>query len=220
MRDRTLLAQLQALPLDAKILMTKQRIREWYNYWHGNVVISFSGGKDSTVLSHLVHEEYPDVPMVFSNTGLEYPEIQAFARKMGAEFVRPKMQFSDVISKYGYPIIGKEVAEAISFARRIVPKTEGVGTTSERKRIKMRGERNKETALVRRLGEVSEEVQENWAEKSRRNRPKNGLPPPNRRNQRKNGVEKSKPHRGNTSTKERRELKRIERARRQLMGKD
>ena len=142
MRDRTLLAQLQALPLDAKILMTKQRIREWYNYWHGNVVISFSGGKDSTVLAHLIHEEYPDVPMVFANTGLEYPEIQAFARKIGAEFVRPKMQFSDVISKYGYPIIGKEVAEAISFARRIVPI--GGGTTAERKRTEMYGKRNNE----------------------------------------------------------------------------
>ena len=81
--------------------------------------VSFSGGKDSTVLAHLVHDIYPDVPLVFSNTGLEYPEIQAFARKMGAEFIRPKMAFSDVISKCGYPIISKEVSEAIYFARSI-----------------------------------------------------------------------------------------------------
>ena len=121
MRDKILLRQLQALPLDAKILMTQQRIREWYDHWFGDVVISFSGGKDSTVLAYLVHNMYPDVPMVFANTGLEYPEIQAFARKMGAEFVRPKMSFSEVISTYGYPIISKEVAEAIHFARRIVP---------------------------------------------------------------------------------------------------
>ena len=134
MRDKTLLAQLQALPLDAKVLMTQQRIREWYNYWHGNVVISFSGGKDSTVLTYLVHDMYPDVPLVFANTGLEYPEIQAFARKMGAEFVRPKMSFSEVISKYGYPIIGKEVAEAISFARRIVPQNPETVETLERER--------------------------------------------------------------------------------------
>lgn len=120
MRDKTLLRQLQALPLNAKVLMTQQRIREWYNHFNGNVFISFSGGKDSTVLTHLVHDMYPDVPLVFANTGLEYPEIQAFAKKMGAEFVRPKMSFSEVISTYGYPIISKEVAEAISFARRIV----------------------------------------------------------------------------------------------------
>ena len=119
MRDKTLLLQLQHLPLDAKILMSQQRIREWYNYFNGDVMISFSGGKDSTVLAHLVHKMYPDVPLVFANTGLEYPEIQAFAKKMGAEFVRPKMRFDEVITKYGYPIISKEVAEAIHCARYI-----------------------------------------------------------------------------------------------------
>ena len=87
--------------------------------FNGDVYVSFSGGKDSTVLAHLVHDLYPEVPLVFSNTGLEYPEIQAFAKKMGAEFIRPKMQFSEVISKYGYPIISKEVSEAIYYARRI-----------------------------------------------------------------------------------------------------
>lgn len=122
MRDKTLLRQLQALPLDAKILMTQQRIREWYNHFSGDVMVSFSGGKDSTVLAHLVHDMYPNVPLVFANTGLEYPEIQAFAKKMGAEFVRPKMRFDQVISKYGYPIISKEVAEAIHAARHIVAK--------------------------------------------------------------------------------------------------
>lgn len=113
------LRQKQSLPLEAKVIMTKQRIREWYNHFNGDVSVSFSGGKDSTVLAHLVHELYPDVPLVFSNTGLEYPEIQAFAKKMGAEFLRPKMMFSEVISKYGYPIISKEVALAIYYARRI-----------------------------------------------------------------------------------------------------
>ena len=113
------LRQRQALPLSAKVSMTKARIREWYNHWDGDVYVSFSGGKDSTVLAHLVHELYPGVPLVFSNTGLEYPEIQSFARKMGAEFVRPKMQFSEVISKYGYPIISKEVSQAIYYARRV-----------------------------------------------------------------------------------------------------
>ena len=130
MRDKTLLRQLQALPLDAKVLMSQQRIREWYNYFNGNVCISFSGGKDSTVLVHLVHDMYPNVPLVFANTGLEYPEIQAFARDMGAEFVRPKMNFIEVVTRYGYPIISKEVAEAISFARRIVPIGGGYNTES------------------------------------------------------------------------------------------
>ena len=119
MPDRSDLMQRRALPLGAKVLMTQSRIREWYNHFNGDVYVSFSGGKDSTVLAHLVHDLYPEVPLVFSNTGLEYPEIQAFAKKMGAEFIRPKMQFSEVISKYGYPIISKEVSEAIYYARRI-----------------------------------------------------------------------------------------------------
>lgn len=124
MRDKILLHQLQALPLRAKITMSEERIIEWYKHFDGNVMISFSGGKDSTVLAHLVHSMYPDVPLVFANTGLEYPEIQAFARKMGALFIRPKMRFDEVISKYGYPLISKEVAEAIHAARYIVPHKE------------------------------------------------------------------------------------------------
>lgn len=130
MPDRSDLMQRRALPLRAKVLMTQNRIREWYQHFNGDVYVSFSGGKDSTVLAHLVHDLYPDVPLVFSNTGLEYPEIQSFARKMGAEFIRPKMQFSEVISKYGYPIISKEVSEAIYYARRI-RNGGGYGTTKK-----------------------------------------------------------------------------------------
>lgn len=131
MPEKWVLQQLQGLPLAAKIAKTQLRIREWYNYFDGDVYVSFSGGKDSTVLAHLVHDIYPDVPLVFSNTGLEYPEIQSFARKMGAEFLRPKMMFSEVISKYGYPIISKEVAEAIYYARRIRDGWGGYGTTEK-----------------------------------------------------------------------------------------
>lgn len=44
------LRQKQALPLEAKIIASKQRIKEWYEYWNGDVYISNSGGVDSTVL--------------------------------------------------------------------------------------------------------------------------------------------------------------------------
>jgi len=133
------LRQRQALPLEAKVHMTQIRIREWYNHWDGDVYVAFSGGKDSTVLAHLVKDMYPNVPLVYSNTGLEYPEIQAFARKMGAEFVRPKMQFSEVISKYGYPLIGKEVAYAIWESRKI-----GGGKETIRRRNDLMGKRQED----------------------------------------------------------------------------
>ena len=157
MRDKTLLMQLQALPLDAKILMSQQRIREWYNYFHGDVCVSFSGGKDSTVLAHLVHGLYPDVPLVFANTGLEYPEIQAFARKMGATFVRPKMRFDEVISKYGYPLISKEVAEAIHAARYIVaPKPASLDSTERESLV---GSENATTCAAYRDGTESQRTE-------------------------------------------------------------
>ena len=117
--DAQRLKELQALPLERKIQISQTRIIEWYQHWKGNVVVSYSGGKDSTVLLHMVRQLYPDVPAVFCNTGLEYPEIQKFAREQGATFVTPTMRFDEVVMTYGYPLIGKEVAEAIHYARRI-----------------------------------------------------------------------------------------------------
>lgn len=93
----------------------------------GQVYVSFSGGKDSTVLKHIVDGMYSDVPSLFVNTGLEYPEIQAFVREVKAGkydgfnsdvvILRPAMQFGDVLKNYGYPIIGKETAKKIQEAR-------------------------------------------------------------------------------------------------------
>ena len=117
------LKQMQSLPLEAKIRMTQQRIRQWYDHWEGQVYVSFSGGKDSTVLKHIV-DNTPgvyDVPAVFVNTGLEYPEIQKFVKDVKAgkwdcfnpnvEIVRPEMRFDEVVKKYGYPAISKEISE-------------------------------------------------------------------------------------------------------------
>ena len=121
------LAQMQSLPLEAKIIMTQQRIRQWYEWWDGMVYVGFSGGIDSTVLKHIVDGMYSDVPSVFANTGLEYPEIQAFVRSVKSgkydcfnsdvEIIRPEMQFYEVIKHYGYPVISKEVSKVISGAK-------------------------------------------------------------------------------------------------------
>lgn len=122
------LRQMQSLPLEAKILMTQRRIRDWVDYWHGDVYVSFSGGKDSTVLKHIVDVMYDDIPAVFVNTGLEYPEIQQFVRDIKAgkhdcfnsdvEIIRPEMRFDEVIKEYGYPVISKEVARGVHYARK------------------------------------------------------------------------------------------------------
>ena len=108
------LAQMQSLPLEVKIIMTQQRIRQWYEHWEGMVYVSFSGGKDSTVLKHIVDGMYDDVPALFVNTGLEYPEIQKFAMSQpNVVTVRPEMRFDEVVKKYGYPVISKEVSKKV-----------------------------------------------------------------------------------------------------------
>ncbi len=105
------LKQLQGLPLEVKIEKTKQRIIEWYNHFNGQVYYSFSGGKDSTVLRHLVLSLFPDVPGVFVNTGNEYPETIKFVRKQSnIIWLRPKMKLKEVYEKYGYPVGSKKLA--------------------------------------------------------------------------------------------------------------
>lgn len=116
------LRQMQSLPLAAKIRMTQRRIRDWYDYWNGQVYVSFSGGKDSTVLKHIVDQMYDDVPALFVNTGLEYPEIQKFAMSQkNVVTVRPEMRFDEVIRKYGYPAISKDISNCVYWAKRGSP---------------------------------------------------------------------------------------------------
>lgn len=106
------------LPLDIKIKLTKHRIKEWYSYWRGNVYVSFSGGKDSLVLLHLVRSLYPDVVAVFSNTGLEFPEMVKFVKTFdNIDIIRPKRNFEYIIEKFGYPVISKEVSEKVYHIR-------------------------------------------------------------------------------------------------------
>ena len=113
------LKTMQAWSLERKIQVTQTRLIEWYQKFQGKVYISFSGGKDSTVLLHIARQLYPDIEAVFVDTGLEYPEIREFVKSFdNVTWLRPKMNFHDVIKTYGYPMISKEVSRYISVARR------------------------------------------------------------------------------------------------------
>lgn len=116
------LRQWQALPLSIKVRMTQTRIRGWIDeYGEDGVYIAYSGGKDSTVLSHIVDSCYPDneIPRVFCDTGLEYPEIREFVKKEPrAVWLKPRYTFKEVIERYGYPWISKEVSECVYGARK------------------------------------------------------------------------------------------------------
>lgn len=80
LHSREELEEMQRLPLQRKIQITTARIIEWYQHYDGKVYVAFSGGKDSTVLLDIVRRIYPDVPAVFSDTGLEFPEVREFVR--------------------------------------------------------------------------------------------------------------------------------------------
>nr|DAV92033.1 MAG TPA: phosphoadenosine-phosphosulfate reductase [Caudoviricetes sp.] len=121
--------ELLALPLEDKVVLSREKIEQWYDAWGGKCYVSFSGGKDSTVLAYLAAKElsryrtpiYP-LTLVFVNTGLEYPEIQHFANdyvawlqrqftRIDVQLVRlrPKMNIRQVLTGINAGEIGKTV---------------------------------------------------------------------------------------------------------------
>lgn len=127
------LRRFQAESLDDKIQRSFAKIAEWYSRFDNEVYVSFSGGKDSTVLADLCAKWCAIIGktlyLVFVNTGLEYPEIQKHVKffaqwlrdkykiEVVLEILRPKMRFDEVIKTYGYPIISKSVSNCVRGAR-------------------------------------------------------------------------------------------------------
>lgn len=105
------LAQLQMLTLEQKVELTGRKIKEFYDELDGKCYVSFSGGKDSTVLLDIARKVCPDIEVVFVDTGLEYPEIRDFVKtKENVTWLKPKKSFKQVIEQYGYPVISKQQA--------------------------------------------------------------------------------------------------------------
>ena len=108
------LRTLQAKTPEEKIQISTARIIEWYEHWNGKVAVSFSRGKDSTVLLNLVRNVYPNVTAVYSDTGLEFPEIKTFVKSFdNVVIVKPKLIFSEVVTKFGYPVVSKQCSRMI-----------------------------------------------------------------------------------------------------------
>lgn len=113
------LSIMQAWPLERKIQVTQAKIIEWYLHYGGMVAVSFSGGKDSTVLLDLARRAFPEIKAAYVDTGLEYPELREFVKTVpDVVWLRPDMPFPKVIETYGYPVISKEVARRIYYARK------------------------------------------------------------------------------------------------------
>lgn len=108
------LKRMQSWELSEKIKHTKLLIREWYEHFNGNVAVSFSGGKDSTVLLTIAREIYPNISAVYFDTGLEYPEIRDHVKTFdNVTWLKPKKNFKEIILNYGYPVVSKDVSQKI-----------------------------------------------------------------------------------------------------------
>lgn len=119
-----LLRERQSWTLEQKIDHALGTIEAFINRMGGvdKVYVSFSGGKDSTVLFHLARRLYPDILGVFCNTGNEYPDIIRFVRQTQAEganiqIIRPKLTPREVWAKYGFPLVSKQQSQRIHAVR-------------------------------------------------------------------------------------------------------
>lgn len=123
---RQTLKSLREMNLASKIIQSKYLIRQAVNeFGLDKVYISYSGGKDSTVLSHLAKSMYPDILHIFANTTNEYPETLRHI-KWEKEVNHTNMitviprdvhgnvwSFKKVVEYYGYPVFSKRISNAI-----------------------------------------------------------------------------------------------------------
>lgn len=114
------------LPFGEKLFLTQTRIKEfvdWSEERGFSPTVNFSGGIDSTVLLAIVRGMYPSVTALFSNTGLEFPELVEFTRKFdNVVEVRPSKPFHHVVAEYGWPVASKKVASMVEIVRNNSPK--------------------------------------------------------------------------------------------------
>lgn len=95
-------------------------------YGESNFYISFSGGKDSTVLSFLIDMALPEnkIPRVYANTGIELNMIRDFVLEMQKtddriEIIEPSVPIKQMLEKEGYPFKSKEHSLYVSEYQRM-----------------------------------------------------------------------------------------------------
>jgi len=76
-----------------------------------NIYVAFSGGKCSEVVLHIALKYWKEIPIIFNNTGVEFPETIEFVHKLKDDWnlnlieTHPKKTFWELEKKYGLPTI-------------------------------------------------------------------------------------------------------------------
>jgi len=100
--------------LDKKVKRSKMIIKRFYDYMDGKVYIADSGGKDSLVQRHIIRSIYPDIPAVHVAVP-RYPDTVKYIKTIdNLEVLVPKHSYEEVVKKWGYPVVSKEVSKNIS----------------------------------------------------------------------------------------------------------
>lgn len=95
-------------------------------YGEDNFYISYSGGKDSTVLHELVDMALPDnrIPRVYANTGIELNMVRDFVKAKAEKddrfiIVKPSKPIKKTLDEYGYPFKSKYHAHFVALYQRL-----------------------------------------------------------------------------------------------------
>lgn len=116
------LARRQAWPWKQKVDHSLGVIDQFLSRIDGKAFVSFSGGKDSSVLLDLCRIINPNIKAVFFNTGMEFPDIIRHVKELkdkgyDIEVINPKKKPSEIWSKYGFPPVSKEQAHKLWYMK-------------------------------------------------------------------------------------------------------
>ncbi len=111
------------LTLEMAVDDALHRIRTVYKNTNGDIYLSFSGGKDSTILAELIKmAELPvNIPFVFANTGIELTATVDFVNRFEYDnivVVKPEKRMQQIVKEYGVPFTSKVKSQFIGTYQR------------------------------------------------------------------------------------------------------
>ena len=123
------------------ILMDRlQKIKQIINqYGEENFYLSFSGGKDSTILSALVDMALPNnqIPRVYANTGIDLNIVRDFVFNVAKSddrffIIKPSVPIKTMLERDGYPFKSKIHSKCVNLYQRDPDKNMWKGYTGQR----------------------------------------------------------------------------------------